>query len=140
MTELNLSDQGVMLSIHPYRFDKSIVMLRGEEKAAFERYMVYINSPIKSEEALSRLFDSWCMVPTRFGYYEELASFSTDLIANGHRARTPKMKNILGCEAHNELLTNLMQMIFEERIDAAREGVALIETLQRMELPSESLF
>jgi len=33
-----------------------------------------------------------------------------------------------------------MQMIFEERIDAAREGVALIETLQRMELPSESLF
>jgi len=96
MTELNLSDQGVMLSIHPYRFDKSIVMLRGEEKAAFERYMVYINSPIKSEEALSRLFDSWCMVPTRFGYYEELASFSTDLIANGHRARTPKMKTSLG--------------------------------------------
>ncbi len=135
MTELEIVEDGISLLIHPYRFDAKIEMLQGEEREAFARYISYINAPIASENELKRLFDSWCMVPTRFGYYEELASFSMDMIADGQRARTPKMKNIFACEAHNELLTNLMQLIFEERVEEARQGVALIETLQRMELP-----
>lgn len=135
VTELEIGERGVSLAIHPYRFEERIQLLRGEELAAFERYMAFINAPISSEERLGTLFDSWCLVPSRFGYYEELSSFSTDLIADGNGARTPKMKNIFMCEAHNELLTNLMRLIFEERIAEAREGVALIERLQRMEIP-----
>lgn len=135
ITELNISSEKITLLIHPYRFDTDIVLLDGEEKACFEKYMEYINAPIGNEKALAQLFDSWCLVPTRFGYYEELSSFTVDMIADGFRAKTPKMKNIFVCEAHNELLTNLMQMIFEERIDKAQSGVALIEKLQRMELP-----
>lgn len=138
VAELNLSHKEVSLSIHPYRFDSAITFLHREEKAWFERYMDYINAPIESEEALARLFDSWCMVPTRFGYYEELSSFAMEMINDGFRASTPKMKNIFTCEAHNELLTNLMQMIFEERIEISRPGVALIEALQRMELPESA--
>ena len=139
MTELELSDTGVTLAIHPYRFDERIVMLKGEEREAFDRYMAYINAPIESEEMLAALFDSWCLVPTRFGYYETLSSFHMDMIADGYRDVTAKLKNILGCEAHNELIRNLLSMIFEERVEAARAGVPLIETLQRMETPGEPL-
>lgn len=135
MTELEIGEGGVALTLHPYRFDMKVELLRGEEREAFDRYMAYITEPISSGARLSELFDSWCLVPSRFGYYEELSSFATDLIADGHRSRTPKMKNIFVCEAHNELLTNLMRVIFEERVEEARAGVPLIETLQRMELP-----
>ncbi len=136
MTELEITDREIALDIHPYRFEKSIVMLQGEELQAFKRYMSYINAPIGSEEKLASLFDSWCLVPTRFGYYETLSSFSMDLIGDGHADATAKLKNILGCEAHNELIQNLLSMIFEERVEKARAGVALIETLQGMLLPS----
>ena len=135
MTELEIGESGVALNVHPYRFDEKIELLRGEERDAFERYVEYINAPIPSSEKLSALFDSWCLLPSRFGYYEELSSFAMDLIADGHRSRTPKMKNIFACEAHNELLSNLMRVIFEERVEEARAGVALIEQLQRMEIP-----
>lgn len=135
MTALEIGEGGVALQLHPYRFDTKIELLRGEEREAFDRYMAYITAPISSEERLAELFDSWCLVPSRFGYYEELSSFAMDLIADGRASRMPKMKNIFVCEAHNELLTNLMRVIFEERVEKARAGVPLIEMLQRMELP-----
>lgn len=135
MTELEIGARGVSLSIRPYCFDFAIHMLCGEELATFERYMAYINAPIASEKQLASLFDSWCLVPTRFGYYEELSSFSMEMIADGLRTKMPKMKNIFLCEAHNELLSNMMKLIFEERVEEARRGVALIEALQEMKLP-----
>ena len=119
MTELEITETGVSLSIHPYRFEEKIVMLKGEEREAFDRYMAYINAPIASGEKLQALFDSWCLVPSRFGYYEELAAFSMEMIADGLREKTPKMKNIFMCEAHSELLTNMMCLIFEEQIGRA---------------------
>ena len=42
----------------------------------------------------------------------------------------------MGCEAHAELVKNLLYMLYEERVEAARPGVKRIEMLQHMQIPN----
>ena len=56
------------------------------------------------------------------------------MFADGKTDEIKHLKNIFGCEAHNELIRNSMYMIYESRVEAARPRAAMIEKLQRMEL------
>ncbi|MBQ9784467.1 MAG: CapA family protein [Clostridia bacterium] len=138
MSELALCDGACSLTVHPYRFDDDgITMLTGEEKAKFDAYMDYINAPIADDARLSALFDSWCLIPSRFGYYRSLSTFDMEWLADGNRRTVTDLKNVFGCEAHNELVKNMLAMIYDERVEAARDGVDVILKLQNMELPEE---
>ena len=135
-SELDISKSGIGLTIHPYRFDgDGIRLLDGEDRARFDAYMEYLNSPISSPKELRALFDSWCLVPSRFGYYQALSDFSTEQIADGNAARVTCIKNVFGCEAHNELVKNMLAMIYDGRIEQARAGVDKILALQNMRIP-----
>lgn len=139
MSELVIENGNVSLLTHPYRFDtNAIYLLKGTEKDAFDAYMAYINKPIASAQALRDLFDSWCLVPSRFGYYQSLTSFDMELLADGNDKKITALKNVFGCEAHNELVKNMLFMIYENRVEAARAGVEKILTLQKMQIPSEN--
>lgn len=136
MTELNVTNGAIGLTIHPYRFDDSITLLTGEERAHFDAYMEYLNVPIKTEHELERWFDSWCLVPSRFGYYQKLFPIQPDMAIDGNAAYFTPLKNVMGCEAHAELVKNLLYMLYEERVEAARPGVKRIEMLQHMQIPN----
>lgn len=43
------------------------------------------------------------------------------------------LKNIFGCEAHNELVRKTYKMIYESRIACSKPGIELIQKLQNME-------
>lgn len=136
MSELDILASGVTLTIHPYRFDENgIRLLCGEERAHFDAYMEYINSPISSPKELRAWFDSWCLVPSRRGYYQALSDFSPEQIADGNAALITCVKNVFGCEAHNELVKNMLAMIYDGRIESARAGVEKILALQDMKIP-----
>ncbi len=135
MTELNVTNEGVSLAIHPYSFDDSITLLKGEELAHFEDYMRYLCAPIASEREIASWFDSWCLVPSRFGYYAKLFPILPEMANDTSAAQFTPLKNVMGCEAHNELLKNMLYMLYEGRVEAARAGVARIQALQQMQIP-----
>lgn len=136
MSELNVTKDAVTLSVHPYRFDSKITVLKGEEKTHFDAYLDYITAPIASTDALRAWFDSWCLTPERYGYYGNFADLSIDLLADGHADHYKRLKNTLGCEAHAELVKNLLYMLYEGRVETARPGVKRIELLQHMQIPN----
>lgn len=131
MSELNITGAGTKLMIHPYRFDSDkVTLLQGAEKDEFLAYMDILNEPINKPEELRSWFDSWCMIPD---YLERLAGFDADLFNDGKTADIVLFKNVFGCEAHNELLTNTMRLIYESRVEEAKAGVEKLRKLQNME-------
>lgn len=131
LSELTISDDGVELQIYPYRFDfEKITMLEGEEKAEFLKYMECLCGPIGNNRKINEWFDSWCLTQT---YINSLGQYKTDYFADGFAEEVKGLKNVFGCEAHNELVKNTLLMIFETRIEEARPRVELIRKLQNME-------
>lgn len=131
MCELNVTDSGIELIIHPYRFDEEkLTLLQGEEKKEFLAYMDILNQPIDNPKELQAWFDSWCMIPD---YLERLANFEADLFNDGNTEEIVLYKNVFGCEAHNELLTNSMRLIYESRVEEAKARVEKLQKLRNME-------
>lgn len=135
MSELSVTGAGVSLVTHPYRFDEDgIFLLMAEDKAAFDAYLQTITAPIGDASALRRLFDAWCAMPERYGYYKMLTDFRVEQLDAGDRAGTVDLKNNFGCESHNELLTNMLSMLYDGREKEARAGGEYIRKLQNMEI------
>lgn len=131
MSELELTENAIGLEIHPYKFDfDKITMLKDEEKEQFLEYMKYLCEPISSQRELQKLFDSWCLTQN---YAERLAAYKKELFSDGNEEMVKTIKNIFGCEAHNELLKNTFMMLFESRVEQARHGLEWISKLQNME-------
>lgn len=131
LCELDISKDDVKLEIYPYKFDlDKVTMLQGGEKAHFMKYMKELCEPIKDSKKIQSLFDSWCLTQT---YINSLEQYKAEYFADGYAEEVKGLKNVFGCEAHNELVKNTFQMIFESRVEAARKGVGLIRKLQEME-------
>lgn len=132
MTELEIAGEKMTVTPHPYRFDADgITLLAGEELSHFMEYLRVISAPIGDAAEMQAWFDSWCMTQ---GYIYTLSNFKREMFADGFKAVIPPIKNIFGCEAHNELVRNTLYMIYEERVEAARPRVELIRKLQAMEV------
>lgn len=132
MTMLDVTRDGITMEIVPYTFDSERHrLLQGEEKAQFERYMAALNEPIGNEELLQRYFDGLCMITGM--YYIQALKYREEMVAEGAEA-SKVMKNALSCEAHNELVRNTMNMIFDGRCDSVCAEMETIQRLQRMEV------
>ena len=132
MTMLDVTRDGITMEIVPYTFDSERHrLLQGEEKAQFERYMAALNEPIGNEELLQRYFDGLCMITGM--YYIQGLKYREEMVAEGAGA-SKAMKNALSCEAHNELVRNTMNMIFDGRCDSVCAEMETIQRLQRMEV------
>lgn len=132
LSELCLSEDEVKLEIYPYKFvfDK-VIMLVGEEKEHFWKYMDCLCRPIANEEVLRHLFDSWCLTQD---YIERLSLYKKEYFADGCMKEVKTLKNILNCEAHNELVKNSLMMIFESRVEESKLRVVIIRKLQNMKI------
>ena len=135
LTALSLSEDGVSLETHPYRFDEEgIFLLTGDDKTRFDAYMAELCAPIGDKAAIAALFDAWCAMPERYGYYRMLTDFDVSQLEESDRLGTVDLKNNFGCEAHNELLTNMLSMIYAGRREEALRKGDYIRRLQNMEL------
>ena len=148
MTELDISKDGVGMKIIPCRFDlEKVFSLEGTpEGDHLLAYVDYISRPIVDEKKIRDLFDSWCMIsgigvvdqPYHVCHVsdfktEHMENFEVDKVKNDRTYHFIRIKNMFGCEAHNELLRNTFDMVYEGRCEAAMKGVEEICKLQRLE-------
>lgn len=132
MTELEIEDGKTEMTLVPYRFDKmGVHILDGKEKAKMLAYLDCISRPIQSRQKLAVLFDAWCVGSVYIKRLEE--NFGN--VYEKTPAEVATYKNLLNCEAHHELLANVLEMIYDgDRLEKARVLQPIYEKLQNMEL------
>ena len=132
MSTLDIKNDSISLEIHPYSFDfDGIYMMKGEELARFEEYLALIAAPISDPDKLDELFDIWCM--TQEHYINALEKYDASMLREGDKECIKGIKNVFGCEAHNELVTNMLKMIYDGRVAEAEKKTYIIEKLQAYE-------
>ena len=133
MTLLDISDDGVKYEIIPYNFDKDYhKVLKGEERVKFMRYMDYISAPLSDPKKIREYFGAWCVKMGVRGFLPGF-KFEPEMLS-GDQKTIARFKNLLGCEAHNELLTTSAKIIYDGNVEKYAELIPEIERLQNMEI------
>ena len=127
------------LELLPYFFDnEKVTPLDPEATECFERYMERISAPIQDPVRLQQLFESWS---TQYGKHRfgtlttALPPGNTWLDTFSHdptiRRLAMRVRNLLTCEAHCDMIKCLLRLVEEERLEQAAEGLAEIKELQQ---------
>ncbi len=133
LSMVDFTENGAELEIFPYKFDfEGHYMLDGEEKEEFLKYMDILNNAFKDEEEHQKWFDAWCT--TQLHYANALTSYNADILTSNVQSENVRAKNVFNCEAHNEVVRNILNMAYECRFEEAKERVPLIKKLQEIEL------
>ena len=132
MCDLDVSATEIEAEIIPYRFvEEKLSVLLGEELKFFNEYITELNKPIKDEATLKKLFDAWCVKRGKNAYLNNVSY-------QGDEQDTPfgirGLKNVFSCEAHNELIKNTLKIIYEERLEEAKEYLPIIDAFQDMRI------
>lgn len=131
MTVLDITNEGASFDIIPYKFDmESLDVLEGSEKDNFMKYIDELCKGFEDDDKLQEYFDAWCTI-AGIGPYTSHLNFSEEMI-NG--APCAPLKNVVTCEAHIELISNSMKILFEKRYEQAKKYVPYIEKLQNIKL------
>lgn len=121
------------IELIPYTFDfDNHTPLQGDEKEKFLAYIEHISKPISDKKLLSEYFDGWCMLDREVYNYLSHTFITQEMVDQGPQG-VRRIKNVFSCEAHNELLTNTMNIIFEDRQEEAKKRVDELKKLQNME-------
>lgn len=141
MSLLDITKDGAKLDVIPYKFDStSHKVLDGEELDYMNGYLEHITAPIGDERRLRSLFDSWCMIVGigcngQPGYMNTVSGFNIEMIDDYKRNHSKNMtliKNIFSCEAHNELIRNSLDLVYNDKTDEAMAGIEYICNLQQL--------
>ena len=133
MTMLDVSKEKIGIEIIPYRFDiNGHYILKSEEKEAFMKYIKHLCDVIKDSKKIKEYFDAWSVmwgVETLVPYL----CYTEDLLKDAPTS-IMRMKNVLCCEAHNEVVRNALKIIYDGRIEEAGKLIPEIKKLQQMKL------
>ena len=133
MTLLDINDGKVSYEIIPYNFDNDYhKILEGEELDEFMRYINYISAPISDPKKIKEYYGAWCVKRGVRGLVRYL-KYEPELLS-GDTIDLARFKNILCCEAHNELVTASAKLIYDQKIEEYARLIPEIERLQKMEL------
>lgn len=133
MTELEISKNKIEMKVIPYSFDfECHRVFHGSEKESFLAYLEVLNGVIGDEKLLQKYFDGWCMIAGMTNYINDL-KYSENMEHDGADS-VRHLKNLLSCEAHNELMTHTLKILFDGRCADARELVPQIKKLQSMKI------
>lgn len=125
MVQLTWDKKGIALEPIPYSFDfDRHEPMEGAQRERFLAYLQELNAPIGDPEALQRYFDGWCM-EAGMKYANHLS-----IPLDAEPARLARLRNNFTCEAHNELVCNTLQILFEQRQEEAKKSLPEIERLQ----------
>ena len=141
MSLLDITKDGAKLDVIPYKFDStSHKVLDGEELDYMNGYLEHITAPIGDECRLRSLFDSWCMIVGigcngQPSYMNTVSGFNIEMIDDYKRNHSKNMtliKNVFSCEAHNELIRNSLDLVYNDKTDEAMAGIEYICNLQQL--------
>lgn len=133
MTVLDIKDGKVGYEIIPYTFDDNYhKVLKGEERVKFMRYIDYISAPLSDPKKIREYFGAWCVKLGVRGLLPSL-KFDEEMLAGNPRV-IARFKNLLGCEAHNELMTASAKLIYDGKVEEYSKLIPEIERLQQMEI------
>lgn len=133
MTVLDVKDGKVGYEIIPYTFDKSYHrLLKGEERDRFMKYIEHISAPLSDAKAIRKYFSAWC-VKMGIGNLLPSLKYDDEMLKVGAEA-IKRFKNLLGCEAHNELMTTSAKIIYDGTVEKYAKLIPEIEKLQNMEI------
>ncbi len=128
MSMVDITENGISLETVPYTFDSnSITLLKGEQLAKFTKYMEKLNFFLDDEDKIMQYFEGWCCIDGRkyarnVRFLAEWDKDSSDKVCH--------LKNIFGCEAHNELITTYTKLCYDNRTSEAEMLVPEIQALQ----------
>ena len=138
MSVLNIENGKITLGIIPYKFDDATHrILSGEELEYINGYLDHITAPIHDEKRLRSLFDSWCMITGigKLHYMNAVDEFRNEWVDDfkkNHTGDLTRIKNVFCCEAHNELMRNSFNIIYNDKMDEAASGINYIHNLQQL--------
>jgi len=133
ISELDISDGNVALNVHPYRFDENgIYFLKGNDKDVFCKYLSDISKDINDPVKISKLFDGWCLLTQ--SYIDTFDSYEKGMVRDCTSENAKSMRNVFRCEAHNELVMNTFCMMYEQRVDEAKEYADAIMEYRNIKL------
>jgi len=124
------------LEIIPYTFGFSpekIVPMTGAKKAAFCKYMAKISKIIQDTDEVQRYFDAWCAWcgdSALSNVRRVSALWPIEYRDPGTLKQFMALRNTLTCEAHNELVTNFLRLVEEDRVKEAEKYIPKIQKLQ----------
>ena len=127
------------LELLPYFFDnEKVTPLDPEAAEYFDRYMEKLCAPIQNPARLQQLFEAWSSQYGRYGFNSLTTSLPPgnawlDSMAHDQTILrlAMRVRNLLTCEAHCDMLKCLLRLVEEERMEQAAEGMTEIKELQK---------
>jgi len=129
--------ESVQMELVPYHFDVDVThleVLQGERKALVEAYLDQISQPLSDPIRLRDFFYGWCTIKAE-SHLLNLGKYDPEFY---HLTQIPPKhpilgcRNVLTCEAHNELVTTFARMIVEGNQEIGKRMKPVIEQLQEM--------
>lgn len=131
MVSLSLGET-ITYALHPYRFEpdgSAIKLLRGEERADMLGYIDRLSSIISDRCELSRYFDGWCVL--KGGAYWANGSVKPEYTdVSSQPDNFAGYLDVFTCEAHHDLITCSLRMLFEGRYPEGLEYAEKVRDLQ----------
>ncbi len=133
MTVLDFEKDTVSMEIVPYKFSfGGHELLKAEEKQEFIGYIDYISGEIADRKKIREYFDAWCMITGT--HYLSGNCFYEDKTETYTPEDVKHFKNLWGCEAHNEMVSNTLKIVYEGRAAEAKKCVEKIQRLQNLQI------
>lgn len=131
MTELYITAEETDINIVPYKFDFDChTLLEGKEKERFLNYISLISADFDDEQKINKYFDAWVRISGLYGYIN-YAKFTPEMLSCD-KEMIKEFKNLFSCEAHNELISKTAKLIYDNRLEEAKEYEPFIRSLQDM--------
>ncbi len=124
------------LEIIPYTFGftpEKIRLMTGAKKVAFCKYMAKISKIIQDPAEIQRYFDGWCALhgnAVLSNIRRISALWPIEYRDSGTLKQFMALRNTFTCEAHNELVTNFLRLVENDRVKEAEKYIPKIQKLQ----------
>jgi poly-gamma-glutamate synthesis protein (capsule biosynthesis protein) len=119
----------------------SLTLLTGKELDKFTAYIEFLSGILKDAEKVTRLWKAWCAWkgPQWLRYLAISSPLSLAYVTISHRKVARKFflinRDLITCEAHQDLLSTYLDAVRKGEIDAARSDIWMVKELQLGNIP-----
>ncbi len=136
--KLHLDRRGVFaVEVLPFHFDNErLHAFPPDDREAFHAYLAELNRLIEDPATTRRLFEAWCarQGPSYLDLLRDrLARWPIPLDSPEAVREFLPVRNLFTCEAHHDMLRQVLRLIEEGRLEAAAAHWPVIERLQQPE-------
>ena len=135
IAELTIGDDSahrrVALRPIPYIFEQDgseVRPLDGDELERTLRYIERLSLIIPDTDVLTRYYKGWCTI-SGLSYIKSLVAKPEYFEPSDTPPNIAPLKNLLSCEAHNELMRTTLNLCFDGELDQAQEWARELEEL-----------